>query len=248
MSQYARNEGIMFSKRSSADMPEAFTPGQSFYRVHLRINTPTYCGMTGWKFETACEAWEADVREFIQSFGFEADKGGYMRIPGSPVYRLHLHPHDLSGELPMEMIERIHSELDGRQGTFAGHWTDIYERYEVVDESEIDKRFDYYRDDFKSTALEKLKTSRTTKYYSRFQWSALVSSLPGLRFGGEGSAYLEVVLHNMVLGLVSTGEVKMFTRDGYDYFRAANKSELRALRKQPRREAAEEGLQPALAF
>lgn len=231
MANYGNNQGVNYSAIPQLVMPSHFSKGIFYYRVNFIIDTSTYDHEKGWACQSDRTAWEADVHAFLSSFDFESEStgAGYIRIAGFSVLRLYVQPDGIIGYIPKELIDQIHNALDGRQGIFTGSRTDVDDCYEVVCTPEIRARAFYYHNDIVRTLYESLKTSSRSNYIQRPKWSDLVRSFPGLRFGGEYSEHLEEVLHEMVQLQVRFGFIKQLTREGCEYYRAADKSEYRTM-------------------
>lgn len=246
-----KNHGVERNYRSELKFPEGtgFTPGEIFNQVYFRINTPSYRNK-GIGFQSPAEeaAFYQSVRQFMSQFGFEA--GQYANyIHASPCEKLHIHPDEISGVVRSDKIQAIHdaiAELPRDSVFFSFGCTDVYQPYELVDREEVLKRLQYWKSDIKTNILESLATKSKGEFKEVPVFSYYVRPELGFSFtlkdsesrahsGSRLGQHFDLVEREAKAifddleraGLL----VSSHSSSGHYFYRSANKTEQRALKK-----------------
>lgn len=228
------NTGLQYTNRFSMALPDGFVRGATFANVHFRINTGCYHHQLGFQKMVDGERFYQEVRDVLAKHEFEPLKDGAR---ASRVFRgehtyLHMHPDDISGVVPIELIPAIHETIKRHSGIFTARWTDVYETKELITPDELQKRVTVAKLEVEKMLLSKLKTARTTHFVKCDNWAQLVTSLQGFQFiGHQHDATIHTLVSRIVEGLIFSGKVIQCSKDGGDWFRAANKTELNKLKR-----------------
>ena len=176
------------------DLPSAFTPGTKLYRVYVRIRTATYRvrnGLSYPSFDThsSKEQWEAVCAEIAGNCGLVEERGFWL-LPGSPATRVHFHPDAIAGEMEQDLVARLEEQVAQYPDLLTYQSTDIFDRAgELVDEAEVDKRFDHYAHTLRDRMLAAYAT-RSANRYTTADTKRLLSQLPGLQFAKTYEGFL----------------------------------------------------------
>lgn len=243
------------------DLPESFIPGEILYRVHIRIDTPLYRLKGRPCFENSAdrEASGQDLVNVAERAGMVSQKGGFFVDQlENPKESLHLHPDDLSGVFSWDRLQRLLAALEDSKYSSL-RWIDVFDPFEIITEEEGAKRIAYYEQDIAEEVLRMCTTTRKHKFRALHMAAFTGRAYPGLclREGDSHRSIKSAVPESVSKGLnairdqlVAQGRLITFTKDGFTYYRTANKTELRKaglLKTKPTVQAMPEE-QAALAF
>lgn len=169
---------------ASAQMPDSFVPGKKYFSAYIRMRTATYTvrrGASGPSFisDAANAEWENTCAAIAERCGLEFSKG-FWYLQSDPVVRVHFHPDAISGELSPSLISDLEAAITAYPNLFRYETTDLYDRVgDLVDQAEVEKRFNYYRDQIDKAFVKACATRSTTKYVHVDTW-LLAQRFPGL--------------------------------------------------------------------
>lgn len=220
-------------------LPTEFEVEEVFFNVHVRIDTPTYNHRDGCLKFTSDEArlrFNDNMLRLMAVVGMGKDGGWYYPDDGCEYEYLHCHPDDISGVISAKRIGQLVRELDtGNYGSTI-RWVDVYEPHELISDSEVAKRVNFYESKIRETVLSRCETSRKTKFVG-FQLASMVANCPGFSFAGcKGiGGYVEKIPESLVTKLEAilqeletVGWLNTMTQNGQTYYRTSNKTEQRA--------------------
>lgn len=224
-------------------LPEGFTASeQCFYRVHFRLETPTYRQASSayphFDPPELGDAFYNDACAFLTALGFHFKDANVPAHCKTNAFigdhgKLHIHPDDFAGALEHHNIERIHAALENRKGTFASRgWTDVYEALEIISQEELATRLTLSEHTIKERILVKFKTTRRNKFCHVGSWSLFVDRLPGFSFLCPEKLYpvIEKHIQALVDDLVLDGRLIHTVFENKPYYRAANATELKKIK------------------
>jgi len=234
------NEGVMVTEAAELTLPEGCKQGQLLYRVHFRIDTPSYHSNKGLGFHNDEDKKHfADAASaFLAEQGFEPERGPYMTKGGFS--RLYMHPDEFSGEVTMEDIHLIHEALDDHDNVFKSRkWTDVLEAYEVISIPELTRRLVLFKEDIKDIISQRFVTTRKDKYWPVSAWAGYAMELPAFRLhtSKRKNPVIESQYRHLTQGvlkivdeMVKQGTFKRLENEqGKRFYRSANKTEQKAL-------------------
>lgn len=238
-------ENVEFHRSVKMPLPERFTPGKTYVKVHFRIDTPSYRhnGHPGFQSGEDSQLFSDRIHAALAKHaGFRVSGKTCYAIRGdSPQERLYLHPDDLSGFVALESIPAVLQAIESAVGSTL-RWVDVYERLEVLDDQEIERRLTYYEPQIVERLLATARTQRKNRFVSLSPHHAMsiASRLPGLHFvAGNGSfealhSVAESYLDGLISRLVEQGLLVRVAQDGRVYHRTALKGEIKAIKRAER--------------
>ena len=234
---------VEFHRVPEIPLPESFTEGKQFARVHVRIHCPSYClnGAPGFHSQDEKQAFQAAAVDLLQTVGL-ASKVAHYWVSDSRDERLHAHPDDLSGTVSIERLNSLLAELPQYASIFTLRWVDIYELPEYVDDSEKLLRLNHYRLSVAREVLTRFATGKKLSFKRDGKGVAMdvISRFRGLEFmelqgpQPRACATTSRFLDTLLDDLVAQRLVHTLEREGTIYFRTAIKGELRAIPKASR--------------
>ncbi|MDQ2077454.1 hypothetical protein [Marinimicrobium sp. ABcell2] len=238
-------ENCEFHRSAKMPLPEHFTPGETYVKVHYRMDTASYrhngypgfqSGEDGLLFRDRIHAALAKYAGFRES-----DETCYAIRGNSPQERLYLHPDDLSGFVALESIQAVLRAIEGAEGSSL-RWMDVYQLPETLDDEEIERRLTYYEPQIVEQLLATARTQRRNRFVmlSPHHAMSIAQRLPGLHFvAGNGSfealhSVAESYLNKLISRLVEQGLLVRMIQDGHIYHRTAMKGEIKSIKRAER--------------
>lgn len=221
----------------SYEIPEHFSVENPIFKIHLRIDTPSYrrTGHPGWQSDHARETFETEMHQIMAAAGMAKDNGYFFPEDGSDDENIYTHPDDISGMMTIDRALAVINVLD--TGGFGStlRWVDVYEVHERLSDEEALKRFEFSKATIRQRILDACQTKRKTTF-KYLELTTAVHSVPGFSFVGKKSfgtnfsafpPALAEALGELRDNLVQEGWLKAYESDTGTVFRTANKTEQR---------------------
>lgn len=240
-------ENCKFHRSAKIHLPEHFTPGETFMRVHFRLDTPSY-RVGGHPYFMSDEDRALFEERFDAALekcaGFaKCDKDGYQvrGVGASPQERLYVHPDSLSGYVALESVRPIMEAINSSEVS-KFRWLDVYKLFEILDDQEIQRRLTYYEPQIIERLLAMARTGRKNRFVllTEHVIISLADQLPGLHFIGPNGSFefahpvAEQWMGSIISQLVEQGLLVSLAQNGMVYYRTALKGEMKKIKRADR--------------